>query len=70
MKKKSWYAVRKGRREGLYKTWDECRKQVIGILEPPTKDFTPRRKQKLFSEAMPENLRQLSMLEEKIRIAL
>ena len=44
--------------------------RLSGILEPPTKDFTPRRKQKLFSEAMPENLRQLSMLEEKIRIAL
>ncbi|WP_337740974.1 RNase H1/viroplasmin domain-containing protein, partial [Allisonella histaminiformans] len=39
MKKKSWYAVRKGRREGLYRTWDECRKQVIGYPGASYKGF-------------------------------
>ena len=26
MKKKSWYAVRQGRKTGLYTTWEECKK--------------------------------------------
>lgn len=38
-KKKSWYAVRKGRQSGLYKTWAECQKQVIGYPAAEFKGF-------------------------------
>ena len=70
MKKKSWYAVRKGRREGLYRTWDECRKQVIGYPGASYKGFYTQEEAEAFLGDVPENLRQRSMLEEKIRIAL
>ena len=39
MKKKSWYAVRKGRKTGLYTTWEECKKQVIGYPNASYKGF-------------------------------
>lgn len=38
-KKKSWYAVKKGRKTGLYTTWEECRKQVIGYGGAEYKGF-------------------------------
>jgi len=31
MPKKKFYAVRKGKKAGLYRTWDECKKQVTGF---------------------------------------
>ena len=39
MKKKSWYAVRQGRKTGLYTTWEECKKQVIGYPNASYKGF-------------------------------
>lgn len=41
-KKKSWYAVKKGRKTGLYTTWEECRKQVIGYGGAEYKGFYTR----------------------------
>lgn len=38
-KKKSWYAVKKGRKTGIYTTWEECRKQVIGYGGAEYKGF-------------------------------
>lgn len=38
-KKKSWYAVKKGRNPGLFTSWDECRKQVIGFAGALYKGF-------------------------------
>ena len=29
--KKNFYAVRKGRKPGIYKTWKECQEQVVGF---------------------------------------
>lgn len=29
--KETYYAVRRGYKSGIYKTWDECKKQVIGF---------------------------------------
>ena len=31
MAKKKFYAVRQGRKIGMFLTWDECKKQVMGI---------------------------------------
>lgn len=37
--KKKFYAVRKGKRPGIYETWDEARKQVIGFSGADYKSF-------------------------------
>lgn len=34
-----YYAVRKGRNVGIYKTWDECKEQVHGFKGPEYKSF-------------------------------
>ena len=31
MKKKLWYAVKSGRKTGLFTSWDDCKLQVIGF---------------------------------------
>lgn len=38
-KKKSWYAVRRGRKTGLYTDWPECQRQVIGFTGAEFKGF-------------------------------
>lgn len=38
-KKKSWYAVRKGRSPGLYRTWAECQRAVTGYPGAAFKGF-------------------------------
>ncbi len=38
-KKTKYYAVRKGRSAGIYLTWDECAKQVIGCAGAVYKSF-------------------------------
>ncbi len=38
-KKKSWYVVKKGRAPGVYRTWSECQKQVIGFPGAVFKGF-------------------------------
>lgn len=42
MAKKSWYAVVKGKRPGLYRTWDACRKQVHRFSGAVFAGFTTR----------------------------
>ena len=37
------YAVKKGRKPGIYMSWDACKAQVMGF---PTKDLRQRQKQK------------------------
>ena len=39
VRKKSWYAVRKGKKTGLFKDWEECRQQVIGYAGAEYKGF-------------------------------
>lgn len=34
-----WYAVKKGKNPGLYNSWDECKKQVIGFPDAEYKSF-------------------------------
>lgn len=38
-KPKKYYAVREGFVPGIYKTWDECKKQVMGFPNPKYKSF-------------------------------
>ncbi len=38
--KESYYVVKKGHQPGIYKTWDECKKAVIGFSSPIYRKFT------------------------------
>jgi ribonuclease HI len=42
-KKNNFYAVKKGKNPGIYKTWDECRAQVEGFSGALYKGFTTRK---------------------------
>ena len=37
---KKYYAVKSGRAPGIYETWDECKKQVMGFSSAVYKSFT------------------------------
>jgi len=37
--KKKFYVVWKGRKEGIYETWEECKQQVEGYPSPLYKSF-------------------------------
>ena len=39
MAKKKFYAVRQGRKTGMFLTWDECKKQVMGYPGAIYKSF-------------------------------
>lgn len=39
MKKKSWYAVKSGRKTGLFENWEDCKAQVIGYQGASYKGF-------------------------------
>lgn len=39
MAKKYYYAVKKGRKKGIFNTWDECKKKVIGFKDAKYKKF-------------------------------
>ena len=36
---KKYYAVRTGRNPGIYRTWDQCKKQVMGYPAAQYKGF-------------------------------
>lgn len=40
MAKKNFYAVRKGRKPGIYDSWDECKAQVMGFKSAEYKKFS------------------------------
>ena len=39
IKKSKFYAVKKGLKPGIYKTWDECKKQVLNFPGARYKSF-------------------------------
>ena len=39
MKKTKFYAVRNGKKCGIFSTWDECRKQIHGYSGAEYKSF-------------------------------
>lgn len=42
MAKKKYYAVRKGKKTGLFETWDECKAQVDGFSGAEYKSFSTK----------------------------
>ena len=39
-----YYAVRAGRKTGIFRTWDECKEQVSGFSGASYKSFTTKEK--------------------------
>ena len=50
MAKKKFYAVYKGRKQGVFNTWDECKRQVDGFKGPVYKSFPTLEEAKHFSK--------------------
>lgn len=48
MAKKKYYAVRKGRKTGIFDTWDECKAQVTGYSSAEYKSFTQKEEAEQF----------------------
>lgn len=46
--KKKFYAVKVGRHPGIYRTWDECKKEVDGISGAVYKGFSLKREAEAF----------------------
>lgn len=47
MNNKKFYAVKRGLNTGIFDTWEECEKQVIGIEGALFKSFGQKKKQKI-----------------------
>jgi len=47
---KKFYAVRKGKKEGIYETWDECKALVTGFKGAEYKSFTSLDEAKAYME--------------------
>ena len=47
---KTYYAVHKGRNQGIYTSWDQCKKQIENFKEPIFKKFTNEEDAKKFVE--------------------
>lgn len=43
MAKQKFYVVWRGRKPGIYETWDECRQQVLGFKDAVYKSFPTRK---------------------------
>lgn len=54
MAKKKYYAVRNGARTGIFLTWEECRKQVIGFPGARYKSFGTEEEARAYLEAAGE----------------
>lgn len=45
---KKYYAVRRGRNTGIFESWDECKRQVMGFAGASYKGFTDRAEAEAF----------------------
>lgn len=45
-----YYAVKRGRKTGIFRTWDECKAQVMGFSNPSYKGFQTQEEAKAFLE--------------------
>lgn len=51
-KEKNMYAVRKGRKPGVYATWEECKAQVIGVNGAEYRKFKSENEAKAYVEGV------------------
>ena len=47
-KKKSWYAVKKGRKTGLFENWEDCKHQVMGYAGAEYKGFYSKEEAEMY----------------------
>ena len=64
--KKFYYAVRKGRKEGIYNTWDQCNAQVKGYAGAQFKKFTSLEEAQAFMNPQEKELKLDSIPSEEI----
>ena len=50
--KKKYYAVKCGRTPGIYETWDECKRQVMGFSSAVYKSFPTREEAEAYINAV------------------
>jgi len=52
-----FYAVKRGRNPGIYKTWDDCKKEVDGFDNPVFKSFGTEKEAKEFIKSKPNSIK-------------
>ena len=52
---KKYYAVKKGRKTGVFETWDECKQSVSGFSGAAYKSFTTREEASAFVNGTKSN---------------
>ena len=63
---KKFYAVRAGRKTGVFLTWDECKKQVMGFPGASYKGFATQAEAEAFVKGTAENPARNSLQRSKI----
>ena len=67
MKRKLWYAVKSGRKPGLFTSWDDCKLQVIGYPGASYKGFFTKEEAMEFLGDVTDKLMQRKLLMQKKR---
>lgn len=67
--KKHFYAVKKGRTPGIYKSWDECRKQVTGFKGAMYKGFVTEQEALDYMKPEEDDKRLVNIKEDEMLIA-
>ncbi len=62
----NYYAVRVGRNPGIYKTWDECKKETMGFKGASFKKFSSLEDAKAFIKEVEEEKREEAEKDELI----
>jgi hypothetical protein len=72
MKKSKFYAVKRGRKRGIYESWDECKEQTDGYPNVSYKGFETREEAEswLGAEEVPEHSPDLERCTEEQRAAI
>lgn len=68
MKKKLWYAVKSGRKTGLFTSWDDCKLQVIGYPGASYKGFFTKEEAMEFLEDVAD--KKVKALKDELRVAV
>ena len=68
MKKKLWYAVKSGRKTGLFTSWDDCKLQVIGYPGASYKGFFTKEEAMEFLGDVTD--KKVKALKDELRVAV
>ena len=68
MKKKLWYAVKSGRKTGLFTSWDDCKLQVIGYPGASYKGFFTKEEAMEFLGDVAD--KKVKALKDELRVAV